>query len=233
MSLNNTYYTEDVNSIVSVDFSVLTNKDVKKYSAVSKDPFGINIAESYDNYEPKKGGLVDLRLGTCDPYLNCTTCGLNHIECPGHFGHTELAEPVYHFGFLNNLKTILQCICFKCTSILIEKDEKLLNRILNKKEKFRRGASTAALLCVHRLHVERREVSLSNCLSCCDEWGAPLIGAFPYTLFSLGRNCFGLNLDGSFIFIFIRSDFSLSGIEAQCSLYTRPDTGPPPLFFFV
>ena len=137
MSLNNTYYTEDVNSIVSVDFSVLTNKDVKKYSAVSKDPFGINIAESYDNYEPKKGGLVDLRLGTCDPYLNCTTCGLNHIECPGHFGHTELAEPVYHFGFLNNLKTILQCICFKCTSILIEKDEKLLNRILNKKEKFR------------------------------------------------------------------------------------------------
>ena len=137
MSLNSKYYTEDINKVVGVDFSILTNKDVKKYSAVSKDPFGINIPESYDNYEPKKGGLVDLRLGTCDPYLNCTTCGLNTNECPGHFGHTELAEPIFHFGFLNNLKTILQCICFKCTNILIEKDKNKCERILRKKEKFR------------------------------------------------------------------------------------------------
>lgn len=137
MSLNSKYYTEDINKIVKVDFSILTNKDVKTYSAVSKDPFGINIPESYDNYEPKKGGLVDLRLGTCDPYLNCTTCGLSTNECPGHFGHTELAEPVYHFGFLNNLKTVLQCVCLKCTNLLVEKDNKIIEKIMKKKEKYR------------------------------------------------------------------------------------------------
>ena len=137
MSLNSKYYTEDVNSIDRIDFSILTNNDVKKYSAVSKDPFGINIADSYDNYEPKKGGLVDLRLGTCDLYLNCTTCGLNSIECPGHFGHTELAEPVYHFGYMNHLKTILQCICLKCTNILIDKDKDVIKKLNNKKEKHR------------------------------------------------------------------------------------------------
>jgi DNA-directed RNA polymerase beta' subunit len=57
-------------------------KEVKSYSAVYGDPFGINVSESYQNYEPTKGGLVDLRLGTCDIYLNCLTCGLNN-DCPG------------------------------------------------------------------------------------------------------------------------------------------------------
>ena len=137
MSLNSEYYSEDVNSIERIDFSILTNTDVKKYSAVSKDPFGINIADSYDNYEPKKGGLVDLRLGTCDIYLNCTTCGLNSIKCPGHFGHTELAEPVFHFAFMNNLKTVLQCVCLKCTKIIVDKDKDFIKKLKNKKEKYR------------------------------------------------------------------------------------------------
>ena len=137
MSLNYEMYSEDINSIERIDFSILTNTDVKKYSAVSKDPFGINIADSYDNYEPKKGGLVDLRLGSCDIYLNCTTCGLNSLKCPGHFGHTELAEPVFHFGFMNNLKTVLQCICLKCVKILVDKDKELVSNLKNKKEKFR------------------------------------------------------------------------------------------------
>ncbi len=137
MSLNYEMYSEDVNSIERIDFSILTNNDVKKYSAVSKDPFGINIPDSYDNYEPKKGGLVDLRLGSCDIYLNCTTCGLNSLKCPGHFGHTELAEPVFHFGFMNNLKTILQCVCLKCVKILVDKDKDLIKSLKNKKEKYR------------------------------------------------------------------------------------------------
>jgi DNA-directed RNA polymerase II subunit RPB1 len=137
MSLNSEYYSEDINSIERIDFSILTNNDVKKYSAVSKDPFGINIADSYDNYEPKKGGLVDLRLGSCDIYLNCTTCGLNSLKCPGHFGHTELSEPVFHFAFMNNLKTILQCICLKCTKIIVDKDNDFIKKLKNKKEKYR------------------------------------------------------------------------------------------------
>ncbi len=26
----------------------------------------------------------------------CATCGLSHYECPGHFGHIELAVPIYN-----------------------------------------------------------------------------------------------------------------------------------------
>jgi DNA-directed RNA polymerase beta' subunit len=83
-------------SIDKIQFGIFGNEQVKNYSSVKRDPFGINLPESYDNFEPKKGGLVDLRLGTCDIHQLCTTCGLDSINCPGHFGHTDLAEPVFH-----------------------------------------------------------------------------------------------------------------------------------------
>jgi len=126
-------YYKDVARIEQIEFSIYTNADVKKYSAVSNDPLGINLAESYEQYEPKKGGLVDLALGTCDIYLQCATCGLNSIECPGHFGHTVLASPVFNFGFLNHLKNILQCVCLKCSNILIDKTDINFKKTISKK----------------------------------------------------------------------------------------------------
>ena len=137
MSINQTFYSEDVKQIHEIEFSIYKNKDVKQYSAVNGDTFGIDLAESYDNYEPKKGGLVDLRLGPSDIYMNCSTCGLNSYDCPGHFGHIELAKPVFHYGFLNHLRTILQCVCLKCSNLLIEKSDIHFKKVLNKKSESR------------------------------------------------------------------------------------------------
>lgn len=127
------YYTEDISRIKSVEFSLLSNDETKRMSVVRKDPFGINLAESYNKYEPQKGGLVDLRLGTSDHYLNCNTCGLNMEKCPGHFGHHELPDYFFHFGYLNHLKVILQCICLKCSNLLIEDIESLYQKLYLKK----------------------------------------------------------------------------------------------------
>nr|QFG74671.1 MAG: RNA polymerase Rpb1, domain 5 [Megaviridae environmental sample] len=124
-------YNENIKQIKSIDWNIFTNSLVKKYSCVKAEAFGINKNESYNNYDPVTGGLVDLRLGTCDIYLNCLTCGLNSIDCPGHFGHTELAEPVFHFGFITHLITILKIICLKCSNILVKRTPEILN-ILNK-----------------------------------------------------------------------------------------------------
>lgn len=137
MSTDPKFYSEDVKTIVGVEFNIFTNKEVRKYSAVSNDPFGINLSESYQNYEPIKGGLVDLRLGTCDIYLPCTTCGENANDCPGHFGHTELAEYVFHYGFLSHLKLVLQCICLQCSKVLIERIDNVLKKLINKKSETR------------------------------------------------------------------------------------------------
>ena len=137
MSEENNWYSEDISQIKSVSFGVFTNNKVKKYSAVKSDPFGINLHESYDNYEPKKGGLVDLRMGSSDFHLNCTTCGQNYIKCPGHFGHTVLTEPVFHYGYLDHLRSLLQCVCIKCSKLLIEDTDDTLNLFSNIKNQIR------------------------------------------------------------------------------------------------
>lgn len=49
---------------------------------------------------PRTKGLNDPRLGTIDRQWNCETCEEGQKECPGHFGHIELATPVYHIGTL-------------------------------------------------------------------------------------------------------------------------------------
>jgi DNA-directed RNA polymerase II subunit RPB1 len=48
--------------------------------------------------KPKMGGLMDPRMGTIDRNFKCQTCGEGMSECPGHFGHIELARPVFHPG---------------------------------------------------------------------------------------------------------------------------------------
>ncbi len=137
MSFKSKFYNEDVKNIKEIKFGIYTNDMVKKYSAVRNDAYGINVPDSYDGYEPKKGGLVDPRMGTCDPYLNCTTCGQNSMDCEGHFAHTELAEYVFHYGFLNHLIIVLKCICLKCSNILIERTEQNLKHFQNKSGKYR------------------------------------------------------------------------------------------------
>lgn len=60
------------------------------------------------------GGLSDPRLGTTDRAFKCQTCGESMSDCPGHFGHIELARPVYHIGFIKKVKKILESVCFHC-----------------------------------------------------------------------------------------------------------------------
>ncbi len=86
------YYTEAVKTIKSIVFTVISNKEVYQRSAVKSDANGIDSPELYDGMRPKKGGLVDARMGVIDNYSTCDTCNLTSINCPGHFGHIELAE---------------------------------------------------------------------------------------------------------------------------------------------
>lgn len=85
-------------------------------------------------HKPKLGGLMDPPMGTIDRNFKCQTCGEGMSECPGHFGHIELARPVFHpgecgqyvwrcinknislcsIGFIIKVKKILECICVNC-----------------------------------------------------------------------------------------------------------------------
>lgn len=45
-------------------------------------------------------------MGTIDRNFKCATCGEGMAECPGHFGHIELARPVFHVGELNQASSL-------------------------------------------------------------------------------------------------------------------------------
>jgi DNA-directed RNA polymerase beta' subunit len=130
-------YTPDVKTIQNITFTILSNNDTKQYSAIANEPIGIKNTESYNGYTSVQLGPADIRGGTSDPYIPCLTCGLNYIDCPGHFMHVALPIPVYHIGFLEHVCNILKCICLKCSKILVSEQELKNKKILNKKQEYR------------------------------------------------------------------------------------------------
>lgn len=44
-------------------------------------------------------------------------------ECPGHFGHIELAKKVYHASLLVYAVKVLRSICFNCSKLLVARDK--------------------------------------------------------------------------------------------------------------
>ncbi len=131
MSLEN----QNTVPIKRVSFQVLTNRQTKRMSVVSKEINGINQTDMFTDGQVTRGGLLDLRLGTTDPNAGCATCGQIPSECPGHFGHTDLAEPVFHFGYLDIVKNILSCICLRCSKLLIYKNEDEISELLQNTKK--------------------------------------------------------------------------------------------------
>ena len=131
--------TDDCVPIQCIELNIFGNTEVKSYSVVSKeDSLGIIHPETHDNNEPKRRGLIDLRLGITDNSHTCATCNLKMNECPGHFGHTEFAEEVIHWGFKDYIKGVLGCICIKCSKFLIFKNENLITDLMKiKKGKLR------------------------------------------------------------------------------------------------
>ena len=63
---------------------------------------------------------MDPRQGAVDRMSRCQTCAGNMTECPGHFGHIELAKPVFHIGFMTKTIKLLRCVCFYCSKMLVD-----------------------------------------------------------------------------------------------------------------
>ncbi len=113
--------------IAGIRFEVLSPREIRKMSVVK-----IITPETYDDDGfPIEFGLMDPRLGVIDPGLKCKTCGGKAGECPGHFGHIELAAPVIHVGYAKLIARLLNATCNECGRILIknERRDKFVQRI--------------------------------------------------------------------------------------------------------
>ena len=91
--------------------------------------------------KPREQGLNDPKLGTIDRMYSCATCKEDIQVCPGHFGHIELATPVFHVGFVVKIKKLLETICHNCGNILADPDHadfKSATRMKDAKKRFDR-----------------------------------------------------------------------------------------------
>ena len=74
---------------------------------------GIYKLETFDQTgRAVLGGLSDPRMGT-----------INDSDSPGYFGHIELARPVYHVSYIKTVRSVLQCVSFHTSKIMIARDE--------------------------------------------------------------------------------------------------------------
>ncbi len=106
-------------SINAIRFSVWSPNEIRKYSAAE-----ITAPETYDeDGMAVQGGLMDGRLGTLEPGQKCLTCGNMSARCPGHFGHIELAEPVLHIAFIENIHKLLLSTCRACSRIKVPQED--------------------------------------------------------------------------------------------------------------
>ena len=105
--------------IGKIEFGLLSPKEIREMS-VRK----IIWADTYDDDGfPYPQGLMDLNLGVIDPGLRCKTCDQKASDCPGHFGHIELAKPVIHVGYTRMIRKLLRVTCRNCGRVLLSPDE--------------------------------------------------------------------------------------------------------------
>ncbi|THU63645.1 hypothetical protein C4D60_Mb01t18000 [Musa balbisiana] len=126
----------EVAKVRTVQFGILSPDEIRQMSVVQ-----IEHGETMERGKPKPAGLSDPRLGTIDRKMKCETCMANMAECPGHFGHLELAKPMFHIGFLKTVLAIMRCVCFNCSKILADEEDtrfKQALKIRNPKNRLKR-----------------------------------------------------------------------------------------------
>ena len=108
-------------AVVGIEFAYYTEAEIRTASVVR-----VTNASTYDTFgHATPGGLYDKALGPVR-YEDgaCATCALPHQECPGHFGHLELSQPVYNVGLFPLMVALLKRACFSCHRLrALEKPE--------------------------------------------------------------------------------------------------------------
>lgn len=110
----NRFSTAGDENIRCVQFGVLKPSEIRGMSVCE-----VSHDKTWDKGEPRKNGVYDPRMGPCMRKFVCMTCGGDINSCRGHFGHVELAVPVFVPGFLVTVQRILRSVCFFCSKPLI------------------------------------------------------------------------------------------------------------------
>jgi len=145
--------------ISSIKFGILSPDDIRKMSVTA-----IVTSEVYDNDGvPIDGGVADRRLGAIEPREVCPVCGNVRENCPGHFGHIELAKPVVHVLFVKYIHMYLKTTCRVCGRLKIPEHER--RKYLMLLEDLKNLGLTYLLKKFHE-YIQKKAASASTCPHC-------------------------------------------------------------------
>ncbi|CAI4320323.1 BCE_3a_G0007670.mRNA.1.CDS.1 [Saccharomyces cerevisiae] len=132
------YSSAPLRTVKEVQFGLFSPEEVRAISVAK-----IRFPETMDETQTraKIGGLNDPRLGSIDRNLKCQTCQEGMNECPGHFGHIDLAKPVFHVGFIAKIKKVCECVCMHCGKLLLDEHNELMRQALAIKDSKKRFAA--------------------------------------------------------------------------------------------
>lgn len=132
------YSSAPLRTVKEVQFGLFSPEEVRAISVAK-----IRFPETMDETQTraKIGGLNDPRLGSIDRNLKCQTCQEGMNECPGHFGHIDLAKPVFHVGFIAKIKKVCECVCMHCGKLLLDEHNELMRHALAIKDSKKRFAA--------------------------------------------------------------------------------------------
>jgi len=98
-------------TIIGVQFGIANPQEIIARSVVEVITDKANQAGL-----PVQGGVFDPHFGVIENGKICPTCKQTNILCPGHFGHIQLARPVYLYQFIEPIQKILQIVCMNCSN---------------------------------------------------------------------------------------------------------------------
>lgn len=121
-------YDQDFDVVKGIQFCILSPDEIQKRSVAE-----ITKSESYNGNEPVYNGLFDPRMGVIEHNKVCITCHQKHTFCPGHFGHINLAKPVFYVQFFDIVKRLLNCVCFRCSKLRIDPNSPEVKALMAKR----------------------------------------------------------------------------------------------------
>ncbi len=102
--------------ISRIQFSIASPADIVNGSVLC-----VTEPNLYSKGIPNANACNDLRLGTVDRRFRCGTCRLSSQQCMGHNGHIVLPWPVYHWLCMEKILKMLRCVCYWCSSALVDR----------------------------------------------------------------------------------------------------------------
>mmetsp|Transcript_32962 Transcript_32962/g.49125 ORF Transcript_32962/g.49125 Transcript_32962/m.49125 type:complete len:1763 (-) Transcript_32962:71-5359(-) len=119
VSENFGYSAARLRRVKKLQFCIVNPDELRQYSVTQaltvngrKIEPGITRYETQINGQPVYGGANDPRMGD-----------IHNKSDPGHFGHVDLAKPVYHQGFFNAMLKVLRCVCYHCSRLVMDETE--------------------------------------------------------------------------------------------------------------